>query len=87
MDLPGPAEEGVEGPQQEWLGDPGSSREPLHVQYVDKNIFSVQSPALEVPAYFLLISMIKIFQRSYEDDKTASYGYIANHAGLFMSYT
>jgi hypothetical protein len=28
MDLPGPDEEGVEGPQQEWLGDPGSSREP-----------------------------------------------------------
>jgi hypothetical protein len=73
MDLPGPDDEGVEGPQQEWLGDPGSSREPLHVQFVGKDIFTVQSPASEVPAYSLLISMIKIFQRLYEDDKTASY--------------
>ncbi len=32
VDLPGSADEGVEGPQQEWLGGPGSNRDPLHVQ-------------------------------------------------------
>jgi hypothetical protein len=41
---PRPDDEGVEGPQQEWLGDPGSSREPLHVQYVCKNIFYCSIP-------------------------------------------
>jgi hypothetical protein len=59
VDLPGPDEEGVEGPQQEWLGDPGSSREPLHVKFEGKDIFTVQTPASKVPAYSLLISMIK----------------------------
>jgi hypothetical protein len=70
VDLPGSADEGVEGPQQEWLGGPGSSRDPLHVQNVGK-IFDVQYPALEVPAYSLLDFNDKNFQRSYEDDKPA----------------
>jgi hypothetical protein len=50
VDLPGPAEDSVEGPQQHVWGVPAEV-EPLHVKSVGKDILIVQLPASKVPAY------------------------------------
>jgi hypothetical protein len=50
--LQGSADEGVEGPQQEWQGVPAAV-EILYMYKASAKIFYVQYPALEVPAYSL----------------------------------
>ncbi len=75
------------GPQQEWLGDPGSSREPLHVKSVGKDIFTVQTPASKVSAYSLLIYDKKFFNDRMKTTKPPATDIVLIVLGLFMPYT
>ncbi len=70
--LPGPAGEGVEGPQHRVWEVPGRSR-PLHVKFSGQRYLNLFNPWPQ--RYLLILSMIKIFLRSCEDDKNAGHEY------------
>ena len=79
MVLPGPAGDGVEGPQHRVWAVPGRSR-PIHADFHGQWYLKICSiPCIKGTCLFF--SMIKIFQQTYEDDKTAGHEYsVLTHA-------
>jgi hypothetical protein len=59
----------------------------LYMFNASAKIFSVQYPALDVPAYSLLISMIEFFNDHIKTTKPPDTDIRLIVSGLFMSYT